>query len=208
MASRSSWSRFPPITLSVVTRDRRHRQDDDSYAAETGGHTQCWRCITYGLAACRLGRGGVSQRCGELLITARRAADLRASGWPGPGQRCVQIRSFCGTARRSPAHLWCKRYPPDLRRSSSTRNHGRLCRLLGIPRALRGIWSAMSQGDDPRIVLRDPVGIADQVVEHPSQPGQYVDQQGNWEQTDPSANWRHVGDANLRVYDLVEPTTG
>jgi hypothetical protein len=97
---------------------------------------------------------------------------------------------------------------PELRRASSTGNHGRFCRLLGIPRALGGIWSAMSQGDDPRIVLRDPVGIADQVVEHPGQPGQYVDQQGNWEQTDPSANWRHVGDANLRVYDLVEPTTG
>src|SRR6266516_4786678 len=33
MASRSSWSRFPPITLSAVTRDRRHRQDDEFYAA-------------------------------------------------------------------------------------------------------------------------------------------------------------------------------
>jgi len=85
MASRSSWSRFPPITLSVVTRDRRHRQDDDPYAAETGGHTQCWRCITYGLAACRLGRGGDSQWCGELLITARGAAvpGGKADLWPG-----------------------------------------------------------------------------------------------------------------------------
>ena len=36
MASRSSWSRFPPITLSAVTRDRRHRQDDELYAACAG----------------------------------------------------------------------------------------------------------------------------------------------------------------------------
>jgi hypothetical protein len=34
MASASSWSRFPPITLSVVTRDRLHRRDDDRYADE------------------------------------------------------------------------------------------------------------------------------------------------------------------------------
>jgi hypothetical protein len=34
MAFRSSWSRFPPITLSAVTRDRRHRQDDEHYAAD------------------------------------------------------------------------------------------------------------------------------------------------------------------------------
>jgi hypothetical protein len=33
MASRSSWSRFPPITLSAATRDRRHRHDDELYAA-------------------------------------------------------------------------------------------------------------------------------------------------------------------------------
>jgi len=32
MASRSSWSRFPPIALSAATCDRRHRQDDDRYA--------------------------------------------------------------------------------------------------------------------------------------------------------------------------------
>lgn len=66
----------------------------------------------------------------------------------------------------------------------------------------------MSHGDDPRVVLRDPVGVADQTVEHPDQPGQYVDERGTWEQTDRSANWRRVGDADLRVYDLVEPTTG
>jgi hypothetical protein len=67
---------------------------------------------------------------------------------------------------------------------------------------------AMSEGDDPRIVLRDPIGVADQTVEHPDQPGQYVDERGTWEQTDPSTNWRQVGDARLRVYDLIEPTTG
>ena len=33
MASRSCWSRFPPITPSAATRDRRHRQGDDPYAA-------------------------------------------------------------------------------------------------------------------------------------------------------------------------------
>jgi hypothetical protein len=32
MASRSSWSRFPPIILSAVTPDR-HRHDDEPYAA-------------------------------------------------------------------------------------------------------------------------------------------------------------------------------
>jgi hypothetical protein len=33
MASRSYQSRFPPITRSAVTRDRRHRQDDELDAA-------------------------------------------------------------------------------------------------------------------------------------------------------------------------------
>ncbi|HEY5353382.1 MAG TPA: hypothetical protein VIK57_13090 [Streptosporangiaceae bacterium] len=66
----------------------------------------------------------------------------------------------------------------------------------------------MSHGDDSRIVLRDPVSVADQTVEHPAQPEQYVDERGTWEQTDPSANWRRVGHPDLRVYDLVEPTTG
>jgi hypothetical protein len=66
----------------------------------------------------------------------------------------------------------------------------------------------MSHGEDPRIILRDPVGVADQIIEHPGQRGQYVDERGTWEQTDPSANWRRVGDADLRVYDLTEPTTG
>jgi len=64
----------------------------------------------------------------------------------------------------------------------------------------------MSQ-DDPRIVLRDPAGFADQTVDHPSQPEQYVDGRGTWEQTDPSTNWRRVGEVDLRVYDLVEPIT-
>jgi hypothetical protein len=66
----------------------------------------------------------------------------------------------------------------------------------------------MTQGDDPRIVLRDPVGVADRIVEHSGQPEQYIDERGNWEQTDQSANWQRVGSADLRVYDLVEPTTG
>ena len=33
-ASGSSWSRFPPIILSSVTRDRLHRQGDEPYAAD------------------------------------------------------------------------------------------------------------------------------------------------------------------------------
>jgi hypothetical protein len=66
----------------------------------------------------------------------------------------------------------------------------------------------MAQGDDPRIVLRDPVGVADRIVEYSDQPAQYVDEHGTWEQTDRSTNWRQVGNAHLRVYDLVEPTTG
>jgi hypothetical protein len=66
----------------------------------------------------------------------------------------------------------------------------------------------MSEGDDSRIVLRDPTGVADRTVEHPGQPGQYVDERGTWEQTDRSANWRQAGQVRLRVYDLIEPTTG
>jgi hypothetical protein len=66
----------------------------------------------------------------------------------------------------------------------------------------------MSQGDDLRIVLRDPVGFSDRIVEHPDQPGEYVDDHGTWEQTDPSASWRLVDGSHLRVYDLVEPMTG
>jgi hypothetical protein len=66
----------------------------------------------------------------------------------------------------------------------------------------------MSDDDDSRIVLRDPVGVADQIVEHAAQPEEYVDERGNWAQTDRSANWRQVGRAHLRVYDLIEPTTG
>ena len=68
--------------------------------------------------------------------------------------------------------------------------------------------AAMRQGDDPRIVLRDPVGVADRIVSRPDQPGQYVDERGNWEQTDQSANWQRVEEVELRVYDLIEPTTG
>jgi hypothetical protein len=34
MASRSCWLRFPPITLSAATRDRRHRQDDELCAGQ------------------------------------------------------------------------------------------------------------------------------------------------------------------------------
>ena len=74
--------------------------------------------------------------------------------------------------------------------------------------AFAGSWRLMSQREDPRIILRDPVGVADQTVDHPGQPGQYVDEHGTWEQTDRSANWRRIGHADLRVYDLVEPTTG
>ena len=66
----------------------------------------------------------------------------------------------------------------------------------------------MSQREDPRIVLRDPVGVADRIVEHPGQPGQYLDERGSWEQVDESASGRRDGDAELRVYDLVEPATG
>jgi hypothetical protein len=36
MASGSSWSRFPPITLSGAISDRFHPQDDDRYAAPIG----------------------------------------------------------------------------------------------------------------------------------------------------------------------------
>ena len=67
---------------------------------------------------------------------------------------------------------------------------------------------AMSQNDDPRRVLRDPVGVADRIVEHPGQLGQYVDERGNWDQTDQATNWQRVGDVDLRIYDLIEPTTG
>jgi len=66
----------------------------------------------------------------------------------------------------------------------------------------------MNQGDDPRIVLRDPTGFDDQIVEHSDQPGEYVDNRGTWEQTDRSTNWRRAGNTKLRVYDLVKPTTG
>jgi hypothetical protein len=66
----------------------------------------------------------------------------------------------------------------------------------------------MSESGDPRIVLRDLVGVADRVIEHPGQPPEYVDERGNWAHTDSAANWRRVDDANLRIYDLVEPTTG
>jgi hypothetical protein len=66
----------------------------------------------------------------------------------------------------------------------------------------------MSESGDPRIVLRDPVGVADRVIDHPGQPREYVDERGKWAHTDSAANWRRVDDANLRIYDVVEPTTG
>ena len=40
MASRSSWSRFPPITLPAATRDRRHHQADELYAANQDVHSE------------------------------------------------------------------------------------------------------------------------------------------------------------------------
>jgi hypothetical protein len=47
-ASRSSWSRFPPITLCAATRDRRHHQADELYAAIEdvyGGSCAGYSCI-------------------------------------------------------------------------------------------------------------------------------------------------------------------
>ena len=52
------------------------RLDAARLAAEARIHAQRWQRKTCGLAACLLGRGRNCQRCGELLITARRAADL------------------------------------------------------------------------------------------------------------------------------------
>jgi len=46
-------------------------------AAEAGDHAERWQCINIRDDCCRLGRGRVVNGCGELLITARRAADLR-----------------------------------------------------------------------------------------------------------------------------------
>jgi len=65
----------------------------------------------------------------------------------------------------------------------------------------------LGQGDDPRIVLRDPAGVHDQTVEHPGQPRPYLDKIGTWEQVDQATNWRQVGNAHLRVYDLVASST-
>jgi hypothetical protein len=52
MASRSSWSRFPPITLSAATRDRRHHQADELYAAMRVFPVPGGRA-----SSCMLGRG-------------------------------------------------------------------------------------------------------------------------------------------------------
>jgi hypothetical protein len=89
---------------------------------------------------------------------------------------------------------------PGVPVSSSLRRH--------LDRPARRSDPATNQDKDLRIVLRDPVGVQDNLVEHPGQPEQYFDERGNCEQTDRSTNWRRAGGADLRLYDLVEPTAG
>lgn len=66
----------------------------------------------------------------------------------------------------------------------------------------------LGQDDDPRIILRDPVGTNDRIVKHLGQPAPYEDEVGRWEHVDQNTNWRQVGNAVLRVYDLVVPSPG
>ena len=58
------------------------------------------------------------------------------------------------------------------------------------------------------MILRDPVGVADQTVDHPGQPGSTWAEPGPWEQAGGPANWHRVGDAGPRACDLAEPATG
>ena len=53
-------------------------------AAEAAGHAQCWRCINIRPGRLSARPWWDSQRCGEFLITARRAAVL-ACRWVGTG---------------------------------------------------------------------------------------------------------------------------
>lgn len=80
---------------------------------------------------------------------------------------------------------------------------------LGWPLCITALdLLAVSENDDPRIVLRNPaIGAADTIVSHPGQPEPYINEQGTWEQTDRSTNWHWVGYAHLRVYDLIAPAT-
>ena len=67
---------------------------------------------TYGLAACLLGRGRNCPRCGELLITARRAADLNAIdllGFP------FAVDAYLGALRGSVPGAWHKSTAPARR---------------------------------------------------------------------------------------------
>ena len=75
MASRSSWSRLPPITLSAATRDRRHHQADELYAARAdvcGRYLVRVRCTSLPVAGSRWGSGtaGTTGRCGMLHASA------------------------------------------------------------------------------------------------------------------------------------------
>ena len=70
MASRSCWSRFPPITLSAATHDRRHHQADELYAADAGDHAQRWLCINQPVAQSRVGgaHGDLECRYGREIV--------------------------------------------------------------------------------------------------------------------------------------------
>ena len=66
MVSGSSWSRFPPITLSGGISDRFHLQDDDRYAA----------CADGGHALARQWEGSAVSICPDTLRCAGITAEL------------------------------------------------------------------------------------------------------------------------------------
>jgi hypothetical protein len=69
-ASKSSWSRLPPITLSAVTCDRRHRQDDELLCGRSGCSLCSAACMVMRHPAESHGRRNLDRRMPRRTLSA------------------------------------------------------------------------------------------------------------------------------------------
>jgi hypothetical protein len=96
MASGSSWSRFPLITLSAVTRDQRHRQGDEPLRQMRSTVASRLSSACRLAAECR-GAGQTLGWCGSAARVCWSRRRQRARWCVGrPGQRACRGRSGYG----------------------------------------------------------------------------------------------------------------
>jgi WS/DGAT/MGAT family acyltransferase len=81
-----------PISLRAQDDPQGGNRTAALIAARAGDHAQRWLCINIRAGRCLLGRAGDRQRCGELLVTARRPADLHADSVSEHDREAAQNR--------------------------------------------------------------------------------------------------------------------